>query len=50
MKNKKSVLMTLSVSYDYSNEAVAGIAANGGVFMSGVELAAHLMPNEPKMP
>jgi len=28
MRNKKSVLKTLSVSYDCSNEAVTGIAGN----------------------
>ena len=29
MRNKKSVLKTLSVSYDCSNGAVTGIAGNG---------------------
>ena len=28
MRNKKSVLMTLNHNYDYSNEAVTGIAGN----------------------
>jgi len=45
MRNKKSVLMTLSVSYDYSNEAVTGIAGNGrqlteGGFIANIVCAA----------
>lgn len=35
MRNKKSVLKTLSVSYDCSNGAVTGIAGNGTGMTSG---------------
>ena len=35
MRNRKSVLKTLSVSYDCSNGAVTGIAGNGSGIAEG---------------
>ena len=47
MRNKKSVLKTLSVSYDYSNEAVTGIAGNGSqiseVMAKKIEIALKIL-------